>query len=454
MKDHSLAFPVHHAARIGCVVCVCLVAGCGWVAPGSSISQFPPAEARPAGERAPDGGTDLPVEPPTPLAASDPDWSVLQRGVEEGDDGRRRSVWIRTIPDARSTEGGPAPAPRARWRYPDLDEILARPRKRQPTFDEALSNAEPVVATNAAIALARLGDASAAEQLFAAAQSPALPMPMRCAAVEALGSLPGEEPTRLLGELLEQYGQSAGGSEGRRVYVPELHAELIAALGQRISPADDPRFLAALSSRSADVRLESLRTWANDETSPLPEALIELRAAGDIRVRMAALEAIAARRHPEAHRLLGEALRDHDLRVKLAAVDGLGELGGPEATAVLETLLEHHAARVRQAAVNALARSEAYEAVMKAAEDESWRVRAEVARALAGRHDRQADAVARKLLDDPSTEVHRELLASIGQWPVKKSGPILLIAMGKESYVCRKRAAELLGAQWPPAASF
>ncbi len=454
MKDLCSLSQVHHAARLGCAVCVCLVAGCGWVAPGSSISQLPPQESWPAGERVPDGSPDLPVEPPTSLAAPEPDWGVLQRGVEEGDDGRRRSVWIRTIPNVRGTEGGPAPAPQARWRYPDLDEILARPRKRQPAFDEALSHADPVVATNAAIALARLGDASGAEQLFAAVQSPTLPMPMRCAAVEALGSLPGEEPTRLLGELLEQYGQSAGGSEGRRVYVPELHAELIAALGQRISPADDPRFLAALNSSSADVRLESLRTWANDETSPLPEALIELRAAGDIGVRMAALEAIAARRHPDAHRLLGEALRDHDLRVKLAAVDGLGELGNPEATAVLENLLDHHAARIREAAVKALAHSEAYEAVMKAAEDQSWRVRAEVARALAGCHDRQADAVARKLLDDPSTEVHRELLAAIGKWPVEKSAPILLIAMGKDSYVCRKSAAELLAAQWPPAASF
>lgn len=454
MKDLCSLSQVHHAARLGCAVCVCLVAGCGWVAPASFISQLPPQESWPVGERAPGGSTDLPVEPPASLAASEPDWGVLQRGEEEGDDGRRRSVWIRTIPNVRGTEGGPAPAPQARWRYPDLDEILARPRNRQLAFDEALSNADPVVATNAAIALARLGNASGAEPLFAAAQSPALPMPMRCAAVEALGSLPGDEPTRLLGELLDQYGQSAGGPEGRQVYVPELHGELIAALGRRIRPAGDPRFLAALGSLSADVRLEALRAWANDKTSPLPEALIDLRAAGDIRVRTAALEAIAARRHPEAHRLLGEALRDHDLQVKLTAAAGLGELGDPEAIAVLENLLDHHAARVREAAVKALARSEAYEAVMKAAEDESWRVRAEVARALAGRQDRQADAVARRLLDDPSTEVHRELLASISQWPVEKSGPILLIAMGKESYVCRKSASELLAAEWMPAASF
>lgn len=453
MTDSSPRPQTCHAAHFVCAVGVCFLAGCGWLAPVSSIPHLPPIENPPSAEAARGPEPDREVHPPTLHAMSEADRSVLVRGVEEGEDGRRRSVWIRTIPGQDGAGGDIPAASGTRWRYPDLDELLARPPERQPAFQEALADGGPVAAANAAIALARLGDASGVEQLYRAAESPSLPLPMRCAAVEALGSLPGGESQRLLGELLDQYGQSTG-PERRRVYVPELHAEVIAAMGRQVSPAADPRFLAALRSSSSDVRLEAVRVWADNETAPLPEALIDLRAAGDVRVRIAVVEAIAARRHPEAHRLLGEAVRDHDLRVKLAAVAGLGELDDPDATETLQALMGHHAARIREAAVAALGRSGAMKALVKAAGDESWRVRAEVARALADYQGPEADAVARTLLDDPSTEVHRELLAALGRWPVQRSGPILLSAMGKESFVCRKNAASQLASQWPPAASF
>ncbi len=452
MTNRFLRSESRLAPPIVCAACVCLLAGCGRLATGPFPRPLPLAENGAAPATFADAAEPAP-RPAPPGAIPKADWAVLARSSEAGDDGRRRSVWIRAIPDPNDDEGGLLRMPEARWRYPDLDELLARPADRQPAFHHALDDADPVVATNAAIAVARRGDASAAEPLFNAAATPKLPLAMRCAAVEALGSLPCDASKRFLSELLDQYQESAT-RDGRRVYLPELHAALIAALGQRRGPEDDPRFLDALRSSASAVRLEALRVWANDPSPPLPDALVDLRTSGDVRLRMAAVEAVAAKPHPEAHRLLGEALRDHDVRVKTAAVRGLGTLGDAEATAALRDLLGHHAPRLREAAVAALTEAGAAEAAFEAAGDESWRVRAELARALARFPGREATAVAHALLDDASTEVHRALLAAVGQWPPELAGPILLEAMGKESYLCRKTAADRLAEHWPPAASF
>ncbi len=455
MTNRFLRSEFRLAPPLICAACACLVAACGRLATGPYPPHpLPLTESRGAPAALDDGApmADPADRPARPGAIPKADWAVLARGSEEGDDGRRRSVWIRAIADSND-DGGLLRIPKARWRYPDLDELLARPADQQPAFHHALDDADPVVATNAAVALARRGDASGAEQLFDAAAAPKLPLAMRCAAVEALGSLPCDASKRFLSELLDQYEESAT-RDGRRVYLPELHAELIAALGRCQGPDDDPRFLAALRSSASEVRLEALRVWANDPSAPLPDALVDLRTSGNVRLRTAAVEAVAARPHPEAHRLLGAALRDHDFRVKTAAVRGLGTLGDAEATAALRELLSHHAPRLRQAAVAALAEAEAREAVFEAAGDESWRVRAEVAQALARFPGPEAAAVAHALLDDSSTEVHRELLAAVSQWPLEHSGPILLEALGKESYLCRTTAASRLADHWLPAASF
>ncbi len=440
-------------------LCACLLAACGRLPTAPFSRPLPLPESPPAAEAAETGA----LRPPIALAAApfaaartltDADRAVLARAAETGEDGRERSVWLRSIPHGADSDARLLAAPAARWRYPDLDELLARAAGRQPPFQVALSEADLIVAANAAIALARSGDASGAAKLREAAETPKLPLPMRCAAVEALGGLPGEEPERLLSDLLDQYGE-APARDGRRVYVPELHAELIAALGRRRSPAGDPRFLAALRSGSSDVRLEALRVWAGEEGAPLPEAALDLRMAGDARLRIGVVEAVVRRRHPDASRLLGEALRDHDLQVRVAAVHGLGRLGGADARGMLLELLGHHSPRMREAAVAAFAEMGDRDAVLHAAGDESWRVRAKVARALAGFPGRDtAAAAAEALLDDPSTEVHRELLGALAEWPVEQSGPILLRAMAKESFLCRKTAQDHLAAHWPPAASF
>ena len=374
-------------------------------------------------------------------ADSPADRAVFARSLARDENGRSHSVWVRAV----------APTDH-RWRYADLEDVLARPPRRRPDLQRYLADEDPIVAANAAIALARSDDPGGAERLAEAVRAPKIPLPMRCAAAEALAGLADPSAVESVRELLDQYGNRAGGSGS--VYIGQLHAELIRGLARHVDPADDRRFVDALVSPSADVQLEALRAWTDGRQAELPVEAADLRTNGNHRVRAAAIRALAARRHPQAHEFLLAGLRDHELRVQTAAVAGLGMLGGDRSQNALEELLQHRSERIRSEAVAALARLNAGQVVLEAAGDDSWRVRLRVARALAAWPDRKTAAVAEQLLDDPSVEVQREVVASLARWPLDRAGPLLLRAMGKAALLTRKSAAEQLADRWPPAAEF
>ena len=221
---------------------------------------------------------------------------------------------------------------------------------------------------------------------------------------------------------------------------------------------DDPtahqRFVEALKSPVAEVRLEALRAWSTGRLGSLPPEATELRHDGNRHVRIAALEAATRCRHAHAHQYLNAALRDHDNLVRTAAIGLFGELGTAEARATLEQFRQDRSEQVRAEAVSALAELGAKQAVLVAADDKSWRVRLEVARALRQFPDRDGAAIASQLLDDASSPVQSEVIAALAEWPLDRSGPLLLSAMEKSSYLARKTAAEQLAAKWPPAAEF
>jgi HEAT repeat protein len=429
------------------LVTVCLLAGlgsggCGWLADGA-LRELPLPSGGPpeqAGQARQTVSTD-PLRPPDVTAG---DRKVLARSS----DGHGRSVWIRAVQPLQEDPAGPE----YRWRYPALEELLARPPGRHPNWYGYLADKDPIVPTNAAIALARAGDDRGLGQLARAVQTPDINQPMRCAAAEALGRLDGPSAVPLLRELLDQYGRCAASAGS--TYHAELHAELIRALARHVDPADDPRFVAALHSRAANVRLEGLRAWAEGRGGELPNDAVDLRADPDPRVRAAAVQALARRRHPQAHRYLAAALRDNELTVRTAAIAALGEVGGSEARPALQTLLEDQPEAIRAAAVSALAQSGAEQVVLGAAGDRSWRVRLKVAQALAAYADHDAAAVARQLLEDPSPVVQREVVVALAEWPLQRAGPILLDALGSRSLVTRQAAAEKLSARWPPAKDF
>jgi HEAT repeat protein len=374
------------------------------------------------------------LPPPQPPADSPEADSAMSAAGAEGDS-----------PIFVEPKAGPSPF---RWRHAGLEELDAR----RADLCGLLADRDAVVASDAAIGLARSGNARALPRLCAAAREAGLPIAMRCAAIEALAALPAPAALGPLGELSDEFG--APGPAGTPACRAALHAELIRGLARHVDAAADPRFTAALASPAADVRLEALLAWAAGRGGTLPPEAVDLRSDGDPRVRAAALRAMAARRHPQAQRCLAEAMRDGDLHVRLAAIAALGELGDADACATLSGLLKERSDRMRAAAVAALDRAGAKTAVLGAAGDASWHVRLKVADALARYPDREGISVARQLLDDSSAEVQRRVVIAVAKWPLARGGPVLLEAMNKPALVARKTARERLSAQWPAAAAF
>jgi HEAT repeat protein len=73
---------------------------------------------------------------------------------------------------------------------------------------------------------------------------------------------------------------------------------------------------------------------------------------------------------------------------------------------------------------------------------------------LASYPTRDGVALAGDLIDDPSSMVRRQVVASLAEWPLRQAGPVLLAAMAGSGYLTRQAAAGHLAALWPPAAEF
>lgn len=380
-----------------------------------------------------------------------------------------RQDWLRALP----SRPGPGRQPEYHWRYPDLQELLAEADLQRRLWRKALNDANLIVATNAAIGLARLGDGSGMEQLARAVHTPynaasdqpnpapgdetqVLKPPIRAAAAEALGALEEPSPVLVLRDLVDRCQDRSVGEASVRSHldVPGLQAELVRGLARHVDPADDSRFITALKSPDADVRVQAVNAWADGRKGTLPRQVADLRTDPDAQVRVAALNCLVRRRHPYVLDHLSAALDDYDLRVRIAAVSALGKLNGAEAQAQLKGLLKSQAELIRAAAISALAESGAQATVLEAVTDKSWRARLEVARAMAQYANRDGNALAHELIDDPSSAVRSQAIESVSEWPLRLAGPVLLAAMRKTGYEMRKTAAQRLAARWPPAEEF
>lgn len=363
--------------------------------------------------------------------------------------------------DRSADPAGPSPAgsPRRehRWRHAKLEDLLARPPDRLPDFAAALDDEDAVVRAGAAIALARQGDPRAAETLAESVRGAELELPLRRAAAEALGDVPRAEALPRLDELLAQYGEFSG--DAARRYVPELHAELIRSLARHVDAAESAAMLAALKSPSTDVRLEALRAWTDSRSpNPVPEAALDQRGHGDARLRVEAMRLVGRRRPPRAMEYLRAGLEDFDVEVRLAAIAALGAQGdGPlrdDAAAALEPLRRDHSDRIRAACVAAFGALGRWKPVAEAADDASWRVRAEVARTLRADPSPSSLDVLRRLLADPSAEVQMAAIEAMRGRPLAEAGPLLLGAMGGDGRMMRTAAARQLAERWQPAEEF
>lgn len=336
------------------------------------------------------------------------------------------------------------------WRHTgDLESLIASPVAEHPDFAALLESENGVVATNAAISLARLGDARGRDRLAKSVRDTTLSLPLRCAAAEALAECGDPPPTKALRELLDRFGRF----DGAAAYLPELHAQLLYGLARHVDAGDDERFVAALKSPAEIVRLAAVRGWLIPGKAELPARAADLRSDPDTRVRAATVEAMVARRHPQAFDAAQTALRDYRIEVRLAAIAALGRLGGPRSREALQKL-EHEPEAIWAAAVTALAMLDARETVFAAADNPSWHVRKAAAGALARWPDTESAGLVRRLMTDPSLEVQKQLVAALADWPLPQAGPLLFDAMERGGYLSRKLAAAQLAERWPAAEEF
>lgn len=336
------------------------------------------------------------------------------------------------------------------WRHAGLESLLAAPADEHPDFAAVLDSENGVAATNAAIALARLGDQHGRDRLVESVRDTSLRLELRCAAAEALGGLSAPPEVKTLRELIDRYGRFGGDAP---TYLPELHAELLYALGRQVDAGTDERFTAALKSPAAIVRLAAVRGWVRAGQSELPQRVADLRTDPDTRVRAATLDAMVSRRHPQAFDTARAALHDYRLEVRLTAIAALGRLGGDEARQALEALQREPEA-IWAPAVAALGALDARDSVFAAADNPSWRVRQSVARALARWPDDESAELIRRLMTDPSIEVQKQIVVALADWPLPQAGPLLLEVIERGGYLPGKLAAAQLAEQWRPAEDY
>lgn len=351
--------------------------------------------------------------------------------------------WVMALPT------GDTP-PKHRYRHPALEPLVAAGI---PTHGlrQQLAAEEPVVRANASIVLARAGESGQLEVLTMAARDRQLKLPLRLAAIEAIGLTSASQAEATLRELLAEYGRYREALKAQ--YIPEIHAELVHAIGHSAS-ASDEAIVAALAAPSALPRLEAVRIWADDTASELPEALVDLRTDPDARVRAIVVGVLAAHRHPQAMEHLQAGLADYDINVRLASIAALGVVGDEAARKRLDALLTSDAETTRAAAVAALARMKADDAVLAAARDKSWLVRKEVAKALEAGPASPLAALAGSLLSDSNPLVQQQMIETLATWPKDKAGPLLLEALEHSGYLARKSAREELARHWPAAEDF
>jgi HEAT repeat protein len=334
------------------------------------------------------------------------------------------------------------------WRHAGLEAVLSQDNARA-QLRRAMRSTDASVAATAAIGLARLDDSSSLEQLESAAHDASLKLPDRGAAIEAIGQLDSAQADDVLAELVQEVGRYQGQARAR--YVPELHADLMRAMARRDRDQHTQAIERGLESPSAAVRLEATRAYAVGHRAP-PRQLVERASDDAAKVRAAAIEALVASRHPDAQEAAVRGLNDYDLHVRLAAIQALGVLPAAENAARLNELAANTSDLIRAAGLKALAKRGDLPAVVRAADDSSWRVRSVVAKALGKLPYAERAPLARALVADPSLQVQRQTLQALADWPLAEAIPALLAAIEGRTAATRREAVEQLQARWPAAA--
>lgn len=353
-----------------------------------------------------------------------------------------------------------------RWYNPKLEELVANSTESGeniPAITKCLKDKDQIVVGNAAIALARIGKKDVREELKNVMSRNSFSISMRCAAAEAFAFLPNvgiDDLSPLIKSASERIVTSKNEKgEVKETFLagePKLLIELLCSASDMVAPHEHPCFADALSSKHRLVRQTAVRIWKErpmDEIprTNLPKSLYDCLEAPDVRVRAAALHAIARWKSPDALRFLKNALNDPMVEVRIAAIEGLGIEGSDEAVRQLLKINGDISQKdaTRAATVRGLRRAGKHDELLRLSDDKSTTVRTEVAKSLADCESPFGIETARKFLDD-SASVQKATISTMEAWSLESAAPILFEALTKRSLTCNDLAKEMLARKWSP----
>ncbi|NIA21055.1 MAG: hypothetical protein GWP05_03570, partial [Anaerolineaceae bacterium] len=293
------------------------------------------------------------------------------------------------------------------------DRLVGMGREAVAALRKAARGADPVARRNAAMALARLGDASAVEVLYQAAEQKNLRPVIRGQAILLLAELArsnpeksaaidlprlmaifhqrkrASDPSRHILTAIIRAAAVAGTPQGRNVVVgmlpsrePALRHAALEALREVELPETPPLVIEALGDRNPRIVLAAMALLAHRGGDEMAGRYARLLAGGDEKVRIEAVRRIGLAPGPEAGRLLLKVIDDPSLSVQREVIASAEKIGD---ASLLERALTVGRWRIRKAAVEALGRMKSAHSLGALAAltgDDSYNVRRSMAEAV------------------------------------------------------------------------
>lgn len=342
--------------------------------------------------------------------------AALRNALPKAEGPERRAL-IRALGDVRDAES--------------IDAITA-----------ALADKDRDVRVTAAFALAEIGQASAADALFKAAETDALHERSRMT-----------EACLLLGQRLVQDGRHA---DAERLYLrlgkarqgpADRHVRCAALRGLAEVPTDRAMQTIAASLASEDARIRAAAVVAAAAIPGKKATQLWLAELKDPEAEKRALVLAILARRGDASALPAvlERLKDKEQKVRLSAVAAAGQIGGTDAADALIALLDDKDGRVRGAARKALESMQDKQAtarVAAAVEAASAQAKRELLGVLVARAASGHLNVALAAADDKDESVRSAAIKAVGSLGSDQQAPKLLARLLAAKDGGIRRAAE------------
>lgn len=358
------------------------------------------------------------------------------------------------------------------WRHPAVEELLDRCRSDEPMKHEVLTSVRRLSNQgsrtqrfNAALLLVQLSDDRGLPTLSERLLDPHATPAERILAAHALAVFPNRLDPKAMERLLESCFAGQGSlSPGQDAFAGDV-ADLVVSIAwlwarcQLCQPGYDASTDRWID-RFAKTPMPELRRIAalahsNRPWTKIPRSLAGLLEDSDPSVRGSALAALTQMPETPARADVLKRTYDVDIDVMALAVERLAAFPDLQTTMRLSELRAHPSPLIRQAVVRAGARLRQESLVLPAIEDPSAEVRIQGALALRSLPSNVADPAWRQLVqNDRSSEVQLAAVTAVGEIPLERGVPILLVALGSPAAKTRQAARNHLVQTLPEAEAF